>query len=332
MLLDQHAALVEHGDRLGDHADELHVVLDHDQRAAAVDLADQLASALDLLVGHAGRRLVEQDQVRARRPAPCRARPTGAGHAPAGRHRGRRSRSMPTRSSVSSTIGAALRAGSTRASAASQMFSRTVRPSKTLGTCVLMPTPQPRDLVRLAAGDVARRGYEDRPAVGLSWPVRHLKNVLLPAPLGPIRQRSSPSREAEVDAVDRLDAAEAHAEIARSRAAMRALIDGSLAARRRGRRRAQRPRASAPAPGGRVQARCSARHDASARTPAARSTSDQDRRRARGCCCSASGVPSQAVSHWISDAADDRPDQGAEAADDDPDDDLRRLARPNMSG
>src|SRR5439155_263032 len=30
------------------------------------------------------------------------------------------------------------------------------------------------------------------PAVGLSWPVRSLKSVLLPPPLGPITQRSSP--------------------------------------------------------------------------------------------------------------------------------------------
>ena len=32
-----------------------------------------------------------------------------------------------------------------------------------------------------------------RPAEALYWWVRHLKKVLLPAPLGPIRQRSSPS-------------------------------------------------------------------------------------------------------------------------------------------
>ena len=62
-VLDQHAALVEHGDLLGDHADELHVVLDDDQRLGAVDLAHQLGGLVDLLMRHAGGRLVEQDEL-----------------------------------------------------------------------------------------------------------------------------------------------------------------------------------------------------------------------------------------------------------------------------
>ena len=51
-----------------------------------------------------------------------------------------------------------------------------------------------------------------RPEDALYWWVRHLKNVLLPAPFGPIRQRSSPFRHREVDVVDRDHTAEAHGE------------------------------------------------------------------------------------------------------------------------
>src|SRR5580704_6607978 len=38
VTLDQHRALVEHGDGPGDAADELHVVLDHDQGVTLVEL------------------------------------------------------------------------------------------------------------------------------------------------------------------------------------------------------------------------------------------------------------------------------------------------------
>ena len=80
-----------------------------------------------------------------------------------------------------------------RAAAASQISRARVRPLKTLGTWFLMPTPQPADLVRLRADDVVAANRM-RPRVGRNWPVSILKNVLLPAPFGPIRQRSSPGR------------------------------------------------------------------------------------------------------------------------------------------
>ena len=51
------------GDRAGDHPDELHVVLHHDEGVGAVDLADELGGARHLVVRHAGGRLVEQDQL-----------------------------------------------------------------------------------------------------------------------------------------------------------------------------------------------------------------------------------------------------------------------------
>ena len=47
-----------------------------------------------------------------------------------------------------------------------------------------------------------------RPAVGRSTPVRQLKNVLLPAPFGPMMARISPRCDLEVDAVERGQTAE----------------------------------------------------------------------------------------------------------------------------
>ena len=59
-------AVVEHGDVLGDAHDDLHVVLDqHDRDAALVaQLVHELRELVGLLRVHAGRRLVEQQQLR----------------------------------------------------------------------------------------------------------------------------------------------------------------------------------------------------------------------------------------------------------------------------
>ena len=48
-----------------------------------------------------------------------------------------------------------------------------------------------------------------RPEVGASTPVRQLKNVLLPAPFGPIIARISSAVDLEIDVVDRGEAAKA---------------------------------------------------------------------------------------------------------------------------
>ena len=78
------------------------------------------------------------------------------------------------------------------------------------------------------------------PADGGRTPVSRLKNVVLPAPLGPMTERSSPSTHLEVDAVDGGEAAEdlgqpsalqQHAVDARARA-VRAGAAGSGTARR----------------------------------------------------------------------------------------------------
>src|SRR6185312_13520859 len=81
--------------------------------------------------------------------------------------------------------------------AASQIFSRTARPSKTLGTWVLMPMPR-RAISWAWALEMSCPRKSTRPWLGASWPVSILKNVLLPAPFGPIRHRSSPSSSAKL--------------------------------------------------------------------------------------------------------------------------------------
>ena len=65
-------AVVEHGDVLGDAHDDLHVVLDqHDRDAALVaQLAHERGELIGLLRVHAGRRLVEQQQLRVRGQRP----------------------------------------------------------------------------------------------------------------------------------------------------------------------------------------------------------------------------------------------------------------------
>ncbi len=114
--------------------------------------------------------------------SPCASCPTGrAARSP-----------RSSRSSASATAPSAPCRPSTR-NAASQMFSRTDSPSMTLGTCVLMPMPS-RAISCGCQPVVSWPSIRISPALGVSMPARHLKNVLLPAPFGPIRQRSSSRR------------------------------------------------------------------------------------------------------------------------------------------
>src|ERR1019366_6255724 len=62
-----YAALVEHRHLRGDHADELHVVLDDDERLAAIDLGDEFGGLVHLLMRHTGGRFIEQYELGIRR-------------------------------------------------------------------------------------------------------------------------------------------------------------------------------------------------------------------------------------------------------------------------
>src|SRR3954447_13118061 len=59
----EHLAALEHGDAVAEIRDDVEVVLDHHDRAALGDAADELGDLADILVRHAGHRLVEQHHV-----------------------------------------------------------------------------------------------------------------------------------------------------------------------------------------------------------------------------------------------------------------------------
>ena len=59
----QQLALMHHRNDVADRLDETHVVLDHDQRVPALEPVEQLGGLAGLLRGHAGGRLVHQDQL-----------------------------------------------------------------------------------------------------------------------------------------------------------------------------------------------------------------------------------------------------------------------------
>jgi hypothetical protein len=74
--------------------------------------------------------------------------------------------------------------------------------------------PQMGDAVRWRSRDVAP--VEDDPARGRrSCPVSRLKNVVLPAPLGPMTECSEPSSTAIRDVVDAVERAEGLRQAAR---------------------------------------------------------------------------------------------------------------------
>src|SRR6185312_14771392 len=60
----QHASFVEYRDAVGDARDEIHVVLDDDQRVVAGELPEELGAAHRFLVRHAGDRFIEQQKAR----------------------------------------------------------------------------------------------------------------------------------------------------------------------------------------------------------------------------------------------------------------------------
>src|SRR5919201_10993 len=58
-----HPTLLHHDDSIGELGDNAHVVLDEKHRAAGADVTDQRDGALDVLQAHAGRRLVEEQDL-----------------------------------------------------------------------------------------------------------------------------------------------------------------------------------------------------------------------------------------------------------------------------
>ena len=235
---------------LGDHADELHVVLDHDQRVVLVDLADQLdrcarpprrscrpparragsasgSGAITMAISTHWRwpcaswpTMRVGDRARCRSAldhlvdAPCALQPR--------RDRGgRRARFLAHRQPVEHVRHLGLDADA-------QAGDRGAGPA--------MACAAEQDLRRWSAA-AARSGI--------------LKKVLLPAPFGPIRQRSSPSCRMKSTSSTATHAAEAHGQACASRAAASVMGWTSLAAPAAGAaaRAAWRGREPAPAVG-----------------------------------------------------------------------------------
>ena len=274
-----------------------------------VDLADQFGGALHFVVGHAGGRLVEQDQIGLAAPAPWRSRPIGAGRARAGRRAGPRSRSSCSRASVSSTISRAC-ASDLRARGAEKTFSRTDRPLNTFGTWVLMPTPSRAISCGLGAGDVLA-AEQDRARGRRQLAGQHLEEGALAGAVRADQAAQLDLAQGEVDVADGVHAAEAHGDAVRLEQDRR-----SLAAPRR-----LRSPAGAPADVRQRQQLSRTVGTMPCGTSSTKATSTTPRpgwRRTPAAC--------RACDHQVldRDAAEDRADQGAEAADQDPDDDLRR--------
>src|SRR5882724_13181667 len=229
----------------------------------------------------------------------------------------------PIRSSISSTSALAF-SPRCRRLAASQMFSRTERPSNTFGTCVLMPMPS-RAISCAWALEISLPRNSTWPWVGSSWPVSILKKVLLPAPFGPLRQRSSPSSKLK-----------STLRTARTppKCMLRSRVCNSGSAIALLRRR--RFKALGRAPAAQAQQRqapvAERRHDPLRHQEHER---DQDRSEDQGRVGKDLRPPIRAAARLIgaergvepldADTADDRTDQRAAAADQDPDDDLRGL-------
>ena len=137
----QHRALVQHGDPGAEAAHKRHVVLDDDDRAVLREIEDQLGGLLGLAVGHAGDRLVEQQQRAVVDQQHADLEPLLLAVAQARRPAVRSARSSPMRAKVAAMR--SRRFGVRRANrvprcarlsaSESSRFSNTVRFSKTVG-------------------------------------------------------------------------------------------------------------------------------------------------------------------------------------------------------
>ena len=182
-------AEVEDGRDLAAGGHEAHVVVDEDHERARVlrDAADDVPEVLGLLVGQAGGGLVEEDERGACRRPRARPRRDGARGRRACRpwrrdrhRRGRRRRARRAR-----------RRGARRgcpAASARGRARRSPRP-KLLDRLLGLERRRSPQRARRKCG-IARRSSPSaviRPDAGATKPLRTLKNVVLPAPFGPIR-------------------------------------------------------------------------------------------------------------------------------------------------
>ena len=187
------AALVEHHDAAGQRDDHLHDVLDdHDGDAAAMDAPHQLDRLAHLGRRQAGHRLVEQQRLGLGGERAGDLQPLAAGRAEAlGRRVGQRAEPDPLQHVA--RLGARL----ARVVMAQQGADRGVveHRHRFEGERHLEGAGESRARARASGGRrvTSAPSKVTVPEVTGRSPVRQLKKVDLPAPLGPIRPRMSPS-------------------------------------------------------------------------------------------------------------------------------------------
>ena len=218
-------AVVEDRDVLGDAHDHLHVVLDEQDRQLALvaQPAHELGEPLGLLRVHAGGRLVEQQQLRVRRE---RAGDLHAALVAVGEvdrelvvARGL----SPTYSSISrglladlALLAARARRADDRADQARASCASAGRPSRSPAALIVanrrmfwnvraMPSAV---ILSGRTPSICLPSNSILPSDGRYRPVSMLKNVVLPAPLGPMIETMDRSRHGEGHVVDGDEAAE----------------------------------------------------------------------------------------------------------------------------
>ena len=206
VALGQDLAAREHGDVVGQRRDDRQVVLDHQHGAVRRDAADQRGDALDVLVRHAGGRLVEQHHLRIERE---RRRDLERALAAVGQldrvrvartPSGRRRRSARARARRARRACASERQKSNEwprlRCSAMRTFSSTVRCGNTAEIWNERTSPM-RAIVAGREPVISRPLKKIWPRVGVRKCVSRLKQVVLPAPFGPISAWIVPRRTRE---------------------------------------------------------------------------------------------------------------------------------------
>ena len=208
IALREHPAAGEHGDAVAQVGDDAQIVLDHQHGAVRGRRADQRADALDILVAHAGGRLVEQQQFRTERQRRRELERAFAAVRQFGRQRAadkararrRRSAPPPDRRARASTRFERQKSNECprRRCKAIRTFSSTVRCGNTAEIWNERPSPSRAT----SAGRSAVMSWpakKMRPRVGDKNLVSRLKQVVLPAPFGSDQRVDAAAPNAQID-------------------------------------------------------------------------------------------------------------------------------------
>ena len=192
---------VQHRDRAGDRAHELHVVLDDDHRVLAGERQQQLRGALGFLRRHAGHRLVDQQQLGLLHQQHADLEPLLL---PVRQRAGERVRADRSARSTPSTSSMRSRSAGVRRRDQHPPERLVARPAPARGSRTPSGTRTPsasgtcgrcrpaRSPARSAPAGRSFWPNQAEPSSGRVLPVITSIIVVLPAPFGPMMQRSSP--------------------------------------------------------------------------------------------------------------------------------------------